>query len=220
MCPFLAPGMCCSVPPDPVFDDQYPKKRVVMLGLGPYDVASAFSAEPPNTGCNGRSLASWQGPGDWEYEVPAGQDYNITGACYMKLPPGLPTEEEKSWLQYEGALAFSAGNAQWVNPALRNPSAQSAALSWLSGGAVPMSPKVKRFGKRVVDMARMNIGRGLGKRGIMSATKGRILFKGPSKTTWADTIELDGVRYTAETPQSQVFVSADGKVLNYTQPAS
>ncbi len=75
-------------------------------------------------------------------------------------------------------------------------------------------------GKRVVDMARMNVGRGLGKRGIMSAAKGRILFQGPSKTTWADTIELDGVRYTAETPQSQVFISADGKVLNYTQPAT
>ncbi|KAL8748939.1 MAG: hypothetical protein Q9184_007015 [Pyrenodesmia sp. 2 TL-2023] len=220
MCPFLAPGICCVVPPDPVFDHQYPKKRVQMLGLGPYDVASAFSAELPNTGCTGRSLASWQGPGDWEYEVPADQNYNITGACYMKLPPGQPTEEEKAWLQYEGAVGFSAGNTQWVNPSVSGPSPNSLILRMLSGGATPMSPKVKRLARRVLDMGKMNMGRGLGKRGIMSPTKGKIIFAGPSKMTWADTIEMDGVRYTAETPQSQVFVSADGMVLNYTQPAS
>ncbi|KAL8918199.1 MAG: hypothetical protein Q9208_007475 [Pyrenodesmia sp. 3 TL-2023] len=220
MCPFLAPGICCVVPPDPVFDDQYPKKRVRMLGLGPYDVASAFSADPPNTGCTGRSLASWQGPGDWEYEVPADQDYNITGACYMKLPPGEPNEEEKTWLRYEGALGFSTGNTQWVNPSLSGLSSESLIQRMLLGGATPMSPKVKRLGRRVVDMGKMHMRRGLEQRGIMSPTKGKIIFAGPSKTTWADTIELYGVRYTAETPQSQVFISADGRVLNYTQPAS
>lgn len=58
---------------------------------------------------------------------------------------------------------------------------------------------------------------GLEKRGIRSAEKGWVLCLGPKKSRWPDVIEMDGVEYKTETPQSPVYISADGKVLNYTE---
>ncbi|KAL8724577.1 MAG: hypothetical protein Q9166_007872 [cf. Caloplaca sp. 2 TL-2023] len=224
MCMGLQPGACCVVPPDPEFDELFPKKRVQMSGLGPLDIASVFSAEPPNTGCTGRSIATYAGGGNWDYEVPADDNSNITGACYMRVPQGEPTEGDKAWLEGEGALAFFTGNSQWVSRGTNGPAAQSIAAKWgfgtMSGTLPGLPPRIKRLGRRVVDMARMNMRPELDKREIISQNKGLILFEGPKKIAWADTIEVDGVLYTAETPQSQVFVSTDGKVLNYTKPAS
>ncbi|KAL8835236.1 MAG: hypothetical protein Q9170_003398 [Blastenia crenularia] len=225
MCINHPPGVCCEVPPDPDFDNLYPKKRVEFHGLDQHDVAAVFSAEPPNTGCTGNSLANYMGAGSWEFEIPEGDDRNITGACYARLPAREPTDAEKLWLEGEGALAFFTEDSQWMSRRTNGKAALSMAAKWGLGGAAGGSSGfpfgTKRLGKRVVDMARMNMGGPTNeKRGIRSAKKGFIIFEGPKKTAWADTIEADGVLYTAKPPQSQVFVSADGRVLDYTKPAS
>ncbi|KAL9001094.1 MAG: hypothetical protein Q9188_005519 [Gyalolechia gomerana] len=224
MCIGLPPGVCCEVPPDPEFDELYPKKRVQFNGLGPLDLAAVFSAEPPHTGCTGRALATYSGGGNWEYEVPADQNLNITGASYVRLPAREPTDTEKAWLEGEGGLAFFTEDSQWLSRRVNGGAALAMAarygLGTATGSLSGLPPKIKRLGKRVVDIGRMNMGPALTKRGIRSPNKGLMIFEGPRKTAWADTIEVDGVQYTAKTPQSQVFVSADGKVLDYTKPAS
>ncbi|KAL8715428.1 MAG: hypothetical protein Q9220_000762 [cf. Caloplaca sp. 1 TL-2023] len=223
----LRPGACCIAPPDPEFDALHPRKRVRFSGLGPLDIAVVYAADPPQTGCAGRSIATFAGGGNWDYDVPADSNRNITGACYVKLPEGEVKDVDKPWLEMEGALATFTENSQWISGRANTANANSMAAKWGFGSMAGKFPwdkptsRVKRFGKRVVDLGRMNMGgSGLEKRTIRSATKGLIIFGPPRRISWADTVEVDGVRYTAETPQSQVFVSVDGKVLNYTEPAS
>ncbi|KAL9022930.1 MAG: hypothetical protein Q9196_007467, partial [Gyalolechia fulgens] len=70
-----------------------------------------------------------------------------------------------------------------------------------TGTLTELSPRIKRLGKRVVDTGRLNMGPAVKKRGIRSASKGLMIFGGPLKKAWADTIEVDGVQYTAEAAQ-------------------
>ncbi|KAL8937261.1 MAG: hypothetical protein Q9216_004509 [Gyalolechia sp. 2 TL-2023] len=225
MCIGLPPGVCCEVPPDPEFDELYPKKHVQFHGLGPFDIAAAFSAEPPHTGCTGRALASSSsGEGEfWEHQIAEGDNRNITGASYVRLPAREPTEVEKAWLEGEGGLAFFTEDSQWISRRINGGAALAMAARFglgTAGGGLSGLPRIKRLGKRVVDIGRMNMGRVLSKRGVSSRNKGLMIFEGPKERAWAATIEVDGVQYTAKTPQSQVYVSADGRVLDYTKPAS
>lgn len=226
MCINLLPGVCCEVAPDPEFDNLYPKKKVQFYGLGPNDVAAVFSAEPPNSGCTGNSLANYMGGGDWEFEVPEDDGRNITGACYARLPAREPTDAEKAWLEGEGALAFFTEDSQWMSRRTNGAAVLSMVAKWglgsgFHGGTSGLLPGTKRMGKRVVDMSRMDMGgpAAVKKRGIRLGKKGLVIFEGPKKTAWADTVEVDGVMYTAKTPQGQDFVSADGRVLDLTKVA-
>lgn len=131
-------------------------------------------------------------------------------------------------MQGEGVGGFVTNHGNWmseaVNPDRAQRIASSLGLGSMAGKGFPWDPKtkVKRMGKRVVDLAKMDArgpGGGVAKRGIMSEDKGWVLCLGPKKARFVDVIEMDGVVYETEMAGSAVYISADGKMLNYTTTA-
>ncbi|KAL8730896.1 MAG: hypothetical protein Q9181_004512 [Wetmoreana brouardii] len=165
----IKPGHCCNTPPEnPDVPGQY-NKRIKYTGLAPRDIAAVWTDDGPNRGCNGKSIASCTGGGTWEYHVPSAQaGILIRGGNYIKLPQDMPpTAEDQGSMQGEGILGLATDYyGDWYSPRIV-PQAVSM-LEQLAnivlaamGGAGPSSSgnklpmKVKRFGRRMVDMGRL-----------------------------------------------------------------
>ncbi|KAL8688434.1 MAG: hypothetical protein Q9218_005653 [Villophora microphyllina] len=105
LCINIKPGHCCNALPTPAQTagtEPY-NKRIKYRNLAPQDIAVVWTNEGDPTGCNGRSIASFTGGGQWEYVVHALAGPIISGGNYIKLPQGMPpTGEESQWMQGEG----------------------------------------------------------------------------------------------------------------------
>lgn len=226
-CPGIPPGVCCIPRPLAANAATYPDKRITFRGLEALDIAATWAPHEGKTACDGKVQASHAGGGTWQYDIPTDQtDLIIAAGSYMRMPAGNPQESDVGWMQGEGVLGFVTGEGDWwskdVNKAKAlNMAAQYGFGSMAGKGLFPWSRKVKRFGKRAVDLGKKEMGpNGVEKRGIRSANRGWVLCQGPRKGVYPDVIEVDGVAYKAEMPQAPVYVSGDGKVMNYTEPAS
>ncbi|KAI4121417.1 MAG: hypothetical protein LQ338_006373 [Usnochroma carphineum] len=225
-CPGIPPGVCCIPRPSPANAVAHPDKEIKVTGLETLDVVAAWTPHNGKSACDGKVQASHWGAGQWIYNVPADEpDVIISGASWLKIPTGDPGETDVPWMQGEGVLGFMTGRGDWfsqdVNKARASNLAASLGFGSMAGKGFPWAPqKVKRFGKRVVDLGRMGMGpRGLEKREIRSAEKGWVLCRSPRRGVYPDVIEVDGVEYKAEQPQGPVYISDGGKVLNYTEAA-
>ncbi|KAL8939075.1 MAG: hypothetical protein Q9216_003553 [Gyalolechia sp. 2 TL-2023] len=235
-CRDIPPGHCCKPRVTPHFPNPaYPLKRITFTGLEPLHIAAAWIPHNGRGACEGKVTASASGGGTWVYDVPADQpDIALTAGSYLKMPAGVPERDDIPWMQGEGVGGFVTNHGDWmsggVDPNRARQMASSLGFGSMAGKGFPWDPKVKmkRMGKRVVDLAKMGMrgpGGGLGKRevisdtGMISQDTGWVLCLGPKKARFVDTIEMEGVLYEAETPGSAVYMSGDGEVLNYTTPA-
>lgn len=204
-----------------------PNKRIIFTGLEALHIASAWVNRSAVGGCYGLPKATYAGGGTWQYDVPEEEtDQIIRGGNYFSVPVGLPEEKDKGWLNGEGVLGFVWGTGDWFS---QTPSQvawgnlQAAARSQLGGSfpsdlrSWPGSKKVRRRGNRLVDRGNSAIGqRGLERKPIKTTDNGVVFCKSPEQTRWPDVITIDGVDYRTQTPQSDIYLSQDGKMLNYT----
>ncbi|KAL8742490.1 MAG: hypothetical protein Q9184_008249 [Pyrenodesmia sp. 2 TL-2023] len=228
-CPDIPPGVCCIPrrPPSPPAQITL-DRRIKFEGLEALDIAAAWVPHEGKKACDGKVGASYTGGGTWIYEIPADTPgLEIAAGSYMRMPVGVPKEEDVGWMQGEGVLGFVTGKGDWWSKDVDKAKVLDAAARYgfgsLAGKGLPWAQKVKRLGKRVVDMGKMGMTphEGLEKRGIRSADKGWVLCRGPRKGIYPDVmIDVDGVEYRAETPQAAVYISGEGKVLNFTEPAT
>ena len=227
-CPGIPPGHCCKQRPDIPQATNFPNKRIIFTGLDALDIASAWVNRSAVGGCYGLPKATYAGGGTWQYDVPEGEnDQIIRGGNYFRVPVGLPGEKDKGWLNGEGVLGFVWGTGDWWSQTPK-PNAwanlQAAARAQLGGNFPsdlrsfgPGSRKVRRRGNRVVDLGKLAIGRrGLERKVITTMDQGVVFCKSPEQTRWPDVITIDGVEYRTQTPQGDIYLSQDGKVLNYT----
>ncbi|KAL8923382.1 MAG: hypothetical protein Q9208_004652 [Pyrenodesmia sp. 3 TL-2023] len=228
-CPDIPPGICCIARRLPSPDARNPlDRRIQFQGLEALDIAAAWVPHEGKRACDGKVGASYTGGGDWIYQIPADTpDLEITAGSYMRMPAGVPEEKDLGWMQGEGVLGFVTGKGDWWSKDVDKAKASNAAAQFgfgsMAGKGFPWAQKVKRFGKRVVDVGKMGMTPhgGLEKRGIRSADKGFVLCRGPRKGVYPEVmIDLEGVEYKAETPQGALYISGDGKILNFTEPAS
>ena len=75
---------------------------------------------------------------------------------------------------------------------------------------------MRRQGSRRVDRGTMAIGRrALQKNLIGPVDEGVVFCKSPVQTRWPDVITIDGVEYKTQSPQDDMYLSQDGKMLDY-----
>lgn len=226
-CPSIPPGVCCIARDLP---GQGPSKRIVFTKLDTLDIAAAWVPDAGRSGCDGKAQSTHAGGGDWQYDIPADlPDLAINAGSYMRMPVGHPMGADLGWLQGEGVLGFVTGKGDWWSQDVDQAIAQIiAARFWsdsMAGKDLPPVNKVKRFRGKVVDVGKMGMtgpgnSNSVDKRNIVSADKGFVLCRGPRRGVYTSVIEMDGAVYRAETPQSPVYVSQDGTVLNFTEPAA
>ncbi|KAL8951067.1 MAG: hypothetical protein Q9222_002939 [Ikaeria aurantiellina] len=225
-CRGIPPGVCCKQRPD-LHNAAFPNKRIKFTGLDALDIAAAWTDRGPVGGCSGTPKATYAGGGNWEYLVPVGEtDLFLRGGNYLRMPVGVPDEKDRGWLEGEGVKGFVWGQGDWFSQTpgtaagARN-NLLAAARAQLGSGSSGHPLGWRRMGKRIVDFGRVVQeigGRGLrlGKRGIRSPEKGVVFCGGPRRAMWVDEIFVDGVEYKCTESQGAVYVSGDGKVLNYT----
>ncbi|KAL8766842.1 MAG: hypothetical protein Q9209_006500 [Squamulea sp. 1 TL-2023] len=216
------------VPPPAV----HPNKRIVFTGLDPRDIAAAFADNGPVAGCRERPKATYSGGGRWLYEVPIEEwDVALQGGSWVRMPLGPPDQASLGWVEAESVRGFVWESGSWFGAGTSSEArstllgAANAQLDAMGkgGSGHPMGWKVKRLGKRVVDLGKLMMGResSLERRTIRSPNKGVAFCAAPKRRLWPDVIVMDGVEYRSETPQSPIYIGGDGsKVLNYTSPAS
>ena len=227
-CPDIPPGHCCKQRPDNPQAISFPNKRIIFTGLDALDIASAWANRSAVGGCSGLPIATYAGGGTWQYDVPEGQNEQIIrGGNYFRMPIGSPEANDKGWLSGEGVLGFVWGTGDWWSQT-PNPNAwanlQAAARAQLGGNFPsdlrafgPGSKKVRRRANRLIDRGVLAIGRrGLERKLIGRMDEGLVFCKSPEQTRWPDVITIDGVEYRTQTPQGDIYLSQDGKVLNYT----
>ncbi|KAL8648177.1 MAG: hypothetical protein Q9210_005142 [Variospora velana] len=227
ICFGIPPGVCCIARDLP---GQRPSKRIVFTNLDTLDIAAAWVPDAGRSGCDGKAQSTYAGGGRWQYDIPADlPDLAINAGSYMRMPVGHPSEADLGWLQGEGVLGFVTGKGDWWSKDVDKAKARNIAARFgfgsMAGKGLPPVNKVKRFRGKVVDVVKMGMtGPGnsslVEKRNIVSADKGFVLCRGPMSGVYTSVIEMDGAVYRAETPQSPVYVSQDGKVLNFTEPAA
>ncbi|KAL8638450.1 MAG: hypothetical protein Q9228_004398 [Teloschistes exilis] len=242
-CQNIRPGHCCNALPlsSQTSGISPQNKRIKFTGLAPHDIAAVWTDEAGRMGCDGRSIASFTGGTEWTYIVEdnAAGGPIIRGGNYVKVPQGMPpTMAESEWMQGEGILGLATdyfGN--WYAPA--QPAAATnllhqmadaalAAMGIIPGGLGDSGYpwKLRRRGKRVIDEGRMAMGPGgrVGKRDLRTGKgvgRGVVMcHQDPKKYVWPDVLDVNGAEYLAESPQSLVFVSRDGKVMNFTAAAA
>ena len=227
-CRGIPPGRCCKQRPDIPQATSHPNKRIIFTGLDDLDIASAWVNRSAVGGCYGIPIATHAGKGTWQYDVPEVEvDQIIRGGNYFRVPVGQPADNDRGWYNGEGVLGFAWGTGDWWSQT-PNPNAwanlQAAARAQL-GGKLPSdlrffgtgSKKVRRRGNKLVDRGTMAIGiRGLEKKLIGPMDEGVVFCKSPEQTRWPDVITIDGVEYRTQTPQGEIYLSRDGKMLNYT----
>ncbi|KAI4112302.1 MAG: hypothetical protein LQ345_006529 [Seirophora villosa] len=226
ICPGIPPGTCCIPRPLP---NAGPDKRILFTGLDVLDIAAAWVPDNGRTACDGKVQSSYTGGGRWQYDIPADQpDLIIAAGSYMRMPVGVPSEGDLGWLQGEGVLGFVTGKGDWWSKDVDKIRARGLASQFgfgsMAGKGLPWKQKVKRFRGKVVDLGKMAMvaAAAPGKRSvverrdIISGDKGFVLCRGPSKGVYPNVIELGGVVYTAKSPQSPVYVSPDGKTLDFS----
>ncbi|KAL9017239.1 MAG: hypothetical protein Q9185_005404 [Variospora sp. 1 TL-2023] len=223
-CPSIPPGVCCIARDLP----GQPSKSIVFTNLEPLHIAAAWVPDAGRSGCQGKAQATHAGGGRWKYDIPADQpDLAINAGSYIRMPVGNPMGADIGWLRGEGVLGFVTGKSDWWSKDVDKLRAGAIAKLWYGSmrKGHPPGNKVKRFRGKVVDVGKMGMtgpgnSNSMDKRNIVSADKGFVLCQGPRKGVYTSVIELDGAVYRAETPQSPVYVSQDGKVLNFTEPAA
>ncbi|KAI4201564.1 MAG: hypothetical protein LQ350_003179 [Teloschistes chrysophthalmus] len=236
----IRPGHCCNALPigSQISGISPQNKRIKFTGLAPHDIATVWTGEAGRMGCNGRSIASFSGGTEWTY-IADDDGPIIRGGNYIKVPQGMPpTTAESQWIEGEGILGLATDYyGDWFPPA--QPAAATnllhqmadaalAAMALIPGGLGDSGYpwKMRRRGNRVIDEGKMAMGPGgrVEKRDLRPGKgvgRGVVLcHQDPKKSQWPDVLDVNGVEYLAESPQSLVFVSRDGKVMNYTAAAA
>ncbi|KAL9583960.1 MAG: hypothetical protein Q9212_002410 [Teloschistes hypoglaucus] len=229
-CMSIRPGHCCNAIPLGSQNSGISRQntRIKFTGLAPHDIASVWTDEAGRMGCNGRSIASFSGGTEWTYIVDDDGPI-IRGGNYIKVPQGMPpTMAESQWMEGEGVLGLVTDYYGDWYPA--QPAATGNLLHQLAGAALAAMGnipeglgssgypwKMRRRGKRVIDEGKMAMRPGgrVGKRDLRPGKgvgRGVVLcHQDPKRYQWPDVLDVHGVEYLAESPQSLVFTSQDGK---------
>lgn len=197
ICFNIRPGECCKPPM------HYPDAttKVSFRHLVVWDIAAVWQDRSRlgpgighvTTGCSGPLLASRRGPGAWLWSQPSTSSINslaAEGASYIRLPSILPPDPRVAYtLVIEGVLGLIWGRGRWFS--------NDATEKLLAA----------KYSVHVTKRAR---------RDIRSSTRGYVYARAPSMLRHPDSLEVNGIMYTAKDVENFVYLDGNGNLLNLT----
>ena len=219
-CQSILPGICCKprispagqIPPAmaALLGSQDPPtfNRVTFTRLEITDIAAAWVPRGRVEGCSGMPKETRWGPGTWTYDLPAGgADAKLSGANYIRvnnLQPKGPTVRAR--VVRTGLLGFVwSSGSQFASNIVGSARESLLSLADAQLKGRPMQKRTPNPHIRAVD------------RGV---EKGVVFCQAPTEKTWVNTIALNGTEFVIEAPGSDIYISSDGQILNYTENAS